>query len=177
MNKKLAHETAKFAAYLKQADDQNLLSGLLAILRAIQWMHLTAHWITKGNAYYGDHLLFERLYLGMTDEIDGLAEKLVAMHGPEAVCPKVQSKMLANIVATQAGQKGILQRAKFSEDVLQVVLKTIFESLEDRRELSLGMNDFLAALANAHETNQYLLGQRLGGVKGRVASRFMVKQA
>ena len=37
------------------------------------------------------------------------------------------------------------------------------------------MEDFLAALASAHETNQYLLGQRLGGLRGRVASRFMVK--
>lgn len=177
MNEKLAHEAEKFAAHLKQADDQNLLSGLLALLRAMHWMHWTAHWVSKGMPYYGDHLLFERLYTGMTDEIDTLAEKLVAGFGAEAVCPKCQSKLMANIVASQVEQPDIVMRAKDSEDILQVVLKAIFESLEDRDELSLGMNDFLAALANAHETNQYLLGQRLGGVKGRVAARYMVKQA
>ena len=175
MNKKLAHEARQFAAQMKQADDTNLLSMLLALLRAMQWMHLTAHWVSKGGHYYADHLLFERLYGGMTDEIDGLAEKLVAMHGQEAVCPVCQSKMLANIVASMAEDKDILTRAKASEDVLQVVLKMVFETLEDREELSLGVNDFLAALASSHETNQYLLGQRLGGIKGRVASRFLVK--
>ena len=138
MNKKLAHEVAKFAAHMKQADDQNLLSMLLAVLRALQFMHLTAHWISKGNAYYGDHLLFERLYGGMGEEIDGLAEKLVAMHGAEAVCPKCQSKLMANIVASQAENPDIIERAKDSEDILQVVLKMVFETLEDREELPSG---------------------------------------
>jgi hypothetical protein len=42
----------------------------------------------------------------------------------------------------------------------------IFRDLEGGKRLSLGMNDFLAALANAHETNVYKLVQRVSGGQG-----------
>jgi DNA-binding ferritin-like protein len=53
----------------------NILLQLLAILRALQWSHQTAHWKVRGEPFYGDHLLFQKLYEAVGEEIDTLAEK------------------------------------------------------------------------------------------------------
>ena len=63
------------------------LRDLLAMLRAMHWNYWTSHWQSKGDPFYGDHLMFERIYGSIIDEIDGLAEKMVALIGPEAVDP------------------------------------------------------------------------------------------
>ena len=38
------------------------LQWLLACLRAQYWMYQQSHWQVMGPEYYGNHLLFERLY-------------------------------------------------------------------------------------------------------------------
>jgi len=141
---------------------EEMLQNLLAYLRALHFCHWTAHWQAKGDPQYGDHLLFERLYSGVTDEIDALAEKLVSGYGASAVNAAVQSHLMDRLVAmaTDAVPDDLFRRALFMEDALQDALKAIFEEIESRSELSLGMNDFLAAMANTHETHQYLLRQR-----------------
>jgi DNA-binding ferritin-like protein len=136
------------------------VTTLLAALRAAHWSHWTSHWQTKGNPYYGDHLLLERLYNAITPEIDTLAEKAVAFYGPVSVDPVVQANMTADILAKHAVADPIL-RALRIEQVLQAMFKETFDTLEASGHLSLGLNDFIAATANAHETAIYLLQQRL----------------
>ena len=41
------------------------------------------------------------------------------------------------------------------------MLEILFKELESSGELSLGLNDFLAASANSHENHVYLLQQRV----------------
>ena len=65
--------------------NRSLLTQLLGILRAIHWSHWTSHWQARGNPSYSDHLLFERLYKNLEEEIDTLAEKIVSYYGAEAV--------------------------------------------------------------------------------------------
>ena len=74
------------------------LSDLLATLRAVHFIHWTGHWQVKGSPYYGDHLLLQRLYEGLDNEIDTLAEKLVAMFGVEIVNPAQQSVIMNQII-------------------------------------------------------------------------------
>jgi DNA-binding ferritin-like protein len=136
------------------------VTTLLAALRAAHWSHWTSHWQTKGNPYYGDHLLLERLYNAITEEIDTLAEKSVAFYGPECVDPVAQANMMSAILANHAVADPIL-RAMRIEQVLQAMFKDTFDTLEAGGQLSLGLNDFIAAAANAHETAIYLLQQRL----------------
>ena len=77
--------TAARRVMLKKADllvgDHNkacdILCVLLATLRAAHLIHWTGHWQVKGDTQYGDHLLLERVYSGLADEIDTLAEKIV----------------------------------------------------------------------------------------------------
>ena len=143
---------------------KTMLSNLLAYMRALQWNHLTAHWQIGGDASYGDHLLFERIYEAMGDEVDTLAEKLVGLFGIGAVDPMDQSKLMAHTL--HHWDIGCpFERSLKAEQGLQVHLKKCRDALEDLGQLTLGMDDYLAATASAHETNIYLIQQRQGGVK------------
>ena len=142
---------------------QRLLTQLLSILRAAHWSHWTTHWQVKGVPQYGDHLLFERLYTGMTDEIDGLAEKCVAYFGPESVDALDSVANSARVIASYYGMSGAdpIKRALVIEQQIQNAVALSYTRIKDSGEMTLGLDDFLMATANAHETNIYLLRQRL----------------
>lgn len=152
----------------------NLLLQLLAILRALQWSHQTAHWKVRGESSYQDHLLFQKLYEAVGEEIDTLAEKIVGVYGPDALTNlSVLSdthQFIANHAATGAGDSSY-QCALQMEEHLQRALKLAYDELKASGEMSLGLDDFLMATANAHETALYLLRQRLRSrMAGKVAA-------
>jgi DNA-binding ferritin-like protein len=153
-----------------------LLPQLLGCMQAMYHMHWISHWKVKGTPYYGDHLLFQRLYESMPNEIDGLAEKIVSMYGPDIICPNKQAsyiqKWISEFMSTSSGSNsdpnmGIIDRQLSMENRFQNIIKVVYKKLEAAGELSLGLDDFLQALANAHETHQYLLRQR-----GRVITAY-----
>ena len=144
---------------MDQVRTAKTLTHLLAALRAVHWTHWTSHWQVKGNPSYGDHLLLERLYNAVTEEIDTLAEKCVAYFGPECVEPVSQANVMAEILQKHAVSDPILRSLRI-EQVLQAMISETFNTLEKSGQLPLGLNDFLAATANAHETAIYLLQQR-----------------
>lgn len=138
------------------------LLDILAQLRAQQWDYWTSHWQMDGESFYGDHLLFERLYTEpLTTEIDALAERIVAQFGPEAVDARPSVVRTTGIVAASSVQADPFRRALRFEKGLQAAIRRAYDAGNASGELTLGMDDFLMALANAHETNIYLLTQRL----------------
>lgn len=138
----------------------NLLIQLLSILRALHWSHWTSHWKSKGETSYQNHLLFERLYTGVVEDIDTLAEKIVGEYGPEALSD--MSVITGSARFLSGHEEGsLVARALEMEEHLQMAIKTAYETLKANGELSLGMDDFLMAMANSHETNLYLLRQNL----------------
>lgn len=141
--------------------NQDLLSQLLAILQGIQWAHWTAHWQSKGTPSYGDHLLFERLYGSLKEEIDGLAEKLVAYYGVESVAATASIADAHRFLASYDQVPDLYKRALMMELHLQNALKRVYDGIKESGEMSLGLDDFIMALANNHETHIYLLRQRL----------------
>lgn len=153
-NKSASHGADRSAA-------MRLLTVLLARLRAAQQSHWTMHWQAHGDSSYGDHQLFERLYEALGEEIDTLAEKIVAMYGEEAVHLPEQMAWQAQIAEEWSHHEDMFHRAYHIERYLQDHFKKTYDTLKHLNVLSLGMDDFLMATANAHETNLYLLGQRL----------------
>jgi hypothetical protein len=147
---------------------------LLALLRAQYLLFHNAHWETTGDAFYGNHLLFQRLYEGdeedesdegVQGDVDGLAEKMVGKYGPEAVDMRVIGPLMKSWCDRWCSLKEACpkRRALKSEEDMQKVTKLVYESLKKWGTLSLGMDDFLMAMANKHEANQYLLRQVLRG--------------
>lgn len=141
------------------------LARTLAIMKALHWNHWTTHWQVMGNSYYGDHLLFQRFYTGLVDEIDGLAEKLVQMFGTDVVNNGPQSAWTAHILSEWEKESDLYYRAIHAEQLLQDSLKSAYEIMKNEGGMTLGLDDFLMATANAHETNLYLLGQRVNSSK------------
>lgn len=129
--------------------------GLLSCLKAQHWNYWSTHWVIPNN--YGDHLLFERLYNSTLGEIDTLAEKLVGIFGVESVDQATIVNLSAKYTALWVSHPDPFERGLASE----FTLAQMIESLVDG-ELTLGMDDFIRGMASDHETNIYLLKQRLG---------------
>lgn len=140
------------------------LVDLLALLRALHWSHWTTHWQAHGKSFYGDHLLFERLYTDpIVAEIDGTAERIVAYVGPDAVDASAVGRRSQEHLDVWAAVECPYRRALEAEQDLQGQLRLVYEGLKQRDELTLGLDDWLMAMASAHDTNVYLLQQRLAG--------------
>lgn len=137
------------------------LSELLACLRAVYWNYQTSHWQSSGNAAYGDHLLFQRLYEGMAKEIDNLAEKVVGYYGEELVNAADQADLHAQFQELFAEIADPFERGVAIEEDLQIRLSEIYDAMTDDGSITLGLDDFLMALASDHDTHIYLLQQRL----------------
>jgi len=145
------------------------LAHLLAYMRAMYLSYQTSHWQTKGPTYYGNHLLFQRLYESVQGEIDALAEKLVGYVGPAGVELAGQSELVTVIARGFASvpdhhRRGLEAEAKFQNHV-----KSAYDAIKACGMMTLGLDDWLMATASAHETNAYLLQQVLADGASRVA--------
>ena len=140
----------------------SVLQVLLASLRAAHLIHWTGHWQVAGPTQYGDHLLLERIYGGLTDDIDGLAEKIVAEYESDSVDPVDQIRLMHELTCTivPATCNSLMERSLLVEEYLQKVLSKTYNYLKQAGYLSLGMDDFIMATADKHDTFVYLLRQR-----------------
>lgn len=138
-----------------------ILQHVLALLRVIHLSHWTSHWQVDGVQFYGDHTLLDRLYNSLPAEIDTLAEKIVAEFGAEGVDIEDQLVRFIDVAKPMRADATPIQRALVYEELLQKELKKAYDTLKSMDALSLGLDDFLMATANAHETNLYLMRQRV----------------
>ena len=141
----------------------DLLVELLAILRAAQMSHQTAHWTVKGPTFAGDHALFERIYGIFADQIDGLAEKMVQLHGEKSVDLCKSLALMSECVETWDKTADLYKRALAVENAVKDAIVHTRDKLAAAKKLPLGLDNFLAQLADEHDTPLYLLGQRNKG--------------
>ena len=140
-----------------------LLRALLALLRAQYWHYQNAHWTVKGQTFYGDHLMFQRIYEGLQKEIDGLAEKAVSSFGGDIVEPNSLAVLMQGWLRRWSAIGCLHKRSLAAEADFQDAVRGVYDALKAEGSLSLGMDDFLMAIANDHETNAYLVQQTLRG--------------
>lgn len=158
-------------------DAPGMLCQLLGMLLAMRQNYHSSHWQVSGPNFYGDHLLFEKLYGSVSEDIDTLAEKMVAKYGSHMVNASKLSQIQAQVVMDLAQHQDAVQRGLASEKALQALTKSTYHGLKESGQLSLGMDDFLMAMANTHEENEYLLGQRSGGTGGGTAVVSMLRKS
>jgi starvation-inducible DNA-binding protein len=143
------------------------LKKYLALMKALQNYYQHAHWISKGEPYYADHLLFERLYGSLNEQIDTLAEKMVGVGGDHFVCVKtvmaITSKILSHIPEMDRNTLGyeMVQTSLKLEKMFLSYTKKLYTKMKEDGSLTLGFDDMLMSLYNDHEGNVYLLGQRI----------------
>jgi hypothetical protein len=142
------------------------LTEMLALLQAQRWNYQLVHWQVAGDSQYGDHLLFQRLYEGMDAEIDALAEKTIGLVqldsvGQYAFDGVSQAERMQAWLLSWAAHACPLQRSLQSEKDFQRVWSESYKSLKVSGGMTLGLDDWIMSTASAHETNAYLLQQRV----------------
>jgi DNA-binding ferritin-like protein len=146
------------------------LQGLLSVLRAQYMSYQTSHWQSAGQAYYGNHLLFQRLYEQVQEEVDAVAEKAVGYLGPEVVDVVPQAELVLSWVGRWGQEADHHKRGLQSEHDVQAVLQAAYDAIKAAKAMTLGLDDWIMATASAHDTNAYLLQQVLRAPGARVAS-------
>lgn len=162
-------------ASVAKVANTSLLGSLLACLRAAHQAHWTAHWTTEGDTFFGDHMLFDNLYGAIHNEIDGMAEKMVAMYGAASVTLPDQMLEMAQYIAKWMSMHptNLVNRSLAAEADIQTAIETARNVMKTEGALSLGMDNFLQGLADNHDKSRYLLGQRAKGSVSRVAAKYI----
>lgn len=136
-----------------------VLSGLQALGIALQ----SAHWRAAGEASYSDHLLYQKLYENVIEDLDNVAEKFMGLVGDETVIDPI--RLLA---CTSSAAKQMLTSGDIAASLLQAEknflgrLNGILKILETTGQLTPGAENVLQAVADRHETHVYLLSRRVG---------------
>ena len=134
----------------------------------MSWNYHTTHWHVTGS--YGDHLMFQRLYEKVDEEIDGLAEKLTGLFGNEAVDGPLQAHHMTRFLSNFAAEGDPIIRALNTERAWQAILKRVLDYLDAHGDLGLGLDNMLRTFADDHETHSFLLQQRQGGIRKMATS-------
>jgi len=145
----------------KQAS-RKLMHTMLELLLAQYLLYYELHW--KYRTRYGDHQLFARLYGSVQKELDSLAEKLIGYHGSDAL-ELIELIDGANdfIKKWTVGNEDFVGQALQAEKTLQNLFHEYYDLLKAKDLLPMGLDDFIMAVCNDHETHTYLLQQVRSG--------------
>lgn len=162
----------------KQASDVGSvdgLTGLLGALQALQVVYQSAHWLSSGSEFYGDHLLYERLYGGVSGEIDPLAEKILGLSPGSQLNPR---NLMFKMASCCAVYNSFLEPSFSTDDPTTKARKLLaveshvgtlinfyIQNLNASGSMTNGLEDLLQGMASTHEGFKYLLQQRVGSNK------------
>ena len=142
------------------------LAGFLAVTEGLQIIHHSHHWQTKGENFYGDHLLYQRLYEAIVGEIDLIGEKLIGVS---------QDVSLTNYFKRVKAMEVFLKAVTHSDQPYVVVSHDaeiayvrlggeLMDKLEQAGLLTRGLEQMLGNILDKHEEHIYLLEQRVKGL-------------
>jgi DNA-binding ferritin-like protein len=137
----------------------------IATLKTIALIHQQNHWTTKGDSFYGDHLLFERIYNSALENLDLAAEKFMGLLGPDCLDYTLQAELLHKVLLKYKGLEGepLSMSLSIEKDFLKLSQQAYDSFKEDEGKLTLGLDDMLMAIASKREEAVYLLQQPLRG--------------
>ena len=143
------------------------LSVVLVHLKYLYALHQNHHWTAMGDPYYGDHLLFQRLYGNIVQEIDGIAEKAIGLGSTSNVDLQLVNSQVLKLICGQGSVTMIPQSTDLAKKSLMAELnfiKVIDHVMVCLKELGLlthGLSNMLEGIADVHESHVYLLKQRI----------------
>lgn len=142
------------------------ISVMLAYLEFLSKVHHTHHWISKGDPFYGDHLLFQRLYEGVDEEIDLVAEKAVGLGTTANVDLNLITAQCYRLVQNHGSSSTIphpaelFRRSYQAEMTFLKFVARLVDSLKESGLLTRGLDNMIAGIEDKHESHVYLLKQR-----------------
>lgn len=143
------------------------LAALLSMMRAEALVHQAHHWQTRGASFYGDHLMFERIYKDVHKQNDALAERTVGYGSYALVSPVIAASQIHEVVSFFYAQAP--KNPEPNDYVMTSLraalwmlggIKIVRRSLEAKGQLSNGIDNLLQTIADTQEEHVYLLKQR-----------------
>ncbi len=144
------------------------LGALVAVLRAASLVHQSHHWQTRGDTFYGDHLLYRRLYDESVELVDRVAERAVGSGHRLLVHPVIQANQVGSLVKFFCGD---IQADPSPDEYAAISFMTevyvlsflgmAYGKLEASQLLTNGTDNLLQDAADKHESFVYLLRQRV----------------
>ncbi len=140
-----------------------LISSYPAMLRVLYLLHQNNHWTCSGQQFYGNHLLFERLYREAGEDSDAAAEKMIGLFGNDSLNLVKQGQLIGKMIDRYSKKKDYLEISLAGEEDFCRFSKIFIEKLKSEDKLTLGLDDLIMSLASRAEGRVYLLKQALGG--------------
>ena len=135
-----------------------ILNTYVAFCRALYMIHQHGHWKCKCPSFYGNHLMFQRIYEDAADRADGMAEKLIGLFDVDALDLKEQSSLICNFVNAYNTDDHIDNSLQAEKKFIEIAEKA-YNAIKDNKDMSLGLDDMIMAHTSAAETSVYLLKQ------------------
>lgn len=147
------------------------LGVFIDLLRALSLLHHTHHWQAQGPQFYGDHLLYQRLYELADAQIDGVGEKAVGLGSPELVMARHSlENMRRYIEAVEDGDVmdtlalKMAKRSLLAEKSFITAGEKLMDQLKSKGLLTRGVEQLLGTILDQHEGLVFLLKQRVAGI-------------
>lgn len=164
----LARQAAYYDTLDRTQEPLRPLSWVLASMRTLAFGHQTHHWQTRGGHFYGDHLLFQRLYEDSLPLIDQVAEKAVGTGSINLVEARRQIDNMQKMVhlvcsqfpGTEDPAQQMVLKSLFGETLFLGFLGDVIDVMGRDGTLSHGTSNLLEGVADKHEEFVYLLKQR-----------------
>ena len=139
------------------------LAGFLAITEALQMLQHSHHWQTKGENFYGDHLLYQRLYETILGEIDLIGEKLIGVSKEVGLTNyfKRVKAMEVFLKAVTHSEKPYIMVSHDAELAYVRLGGELMDKLQQSGLLTRGLEQMLGNVLDKHEEHIYLLDQRV----------------
>lgn len=147
-------------------DPEPLLNFMACLRLTIAYIQ-AAHWISKGKAFYGDHLLYERIYNELAEEIDEYAEKIIALAGEETVNPIKVLDVAVNRIPQYVEFEEGMDGERIAENALNAIeyvlneLEKLYDGIKSAGKMTMGMDDLLMEMHSKQQNHLYLIQQRL----------------
>lgn len=142
-----------------KTESGKLLSEYVGMLRGLAIIHQTSHWLCRGDTYYEKHLLFERLYNSVSEDLDLAAEKLIGVFGVKFLDPQEHVEYAKKLV-DEYNEKDFTERGLAAEVAFLTFSEELYEKIKESGDMSLGLDDMIMSIASNHEENIYLLKQQ-----------------
>ena len=142
------------------------LSVVLVHLKFLSELHQHHHWTCMGDPFYGDHLLFSKLYDSVNEEVDPVAEKAIGLGSTSNVNMQLMHSQVLKLISSVGSGMTIPQstdlakRSLIAEMNFLKVIDHAMSSLDECGMLSNGIDNLLQGIADKHEGHVYLLKQR-----------------
>jgi DNA-binding ferritin-like protein len=141
---------------------ERLANLYVATLRAMYLIIHHCHLTTRGDNFYGSHLLFSKIYTQIVEDIDTAAEKFIGLFGINALDFALQQEFISKLLAKyQAKSEEQFQLALAIEEDFLAFSEQAYKLFDEEGVLTLGLDNDLQSISSHSEQAMYLLQQSL----------------